>query len=84
MSEQPDDLDGTWVDQGDDAAEPGPTFERLEPTGLAAVDAVLDLLRDVHERPLDERVAVFEQAHAGLRHALDDPGTGVDGYAEPA
>lgn len=48
--------------------------ERPRPTGVAAVDVVLDAVAGVGERPLDEQVAVFEQAHARLRRALDDPG----------
>lgn len=43
-------------------------------TGVAAVDGVLDSLVDLDERPVAQHVTVFEQAHDGLRRALDaDP-----------
>ena len=37
------------------------------------VDAVIDAVATLGERPLAEHVAVFEQAHAELRRTLDDP-----------
>ena len=40
-------------------------------TGDEAVDAVLDSLDGLDERPVDEHVAVFESAHERLRGALD-------------
>lgn len=39
--------------------------------GLPAVDDVLAGLEALDERPVDEHVEVFEQAHDGLRRALD-------------
>lgn len=41
------------------------------PTGVAQVDAVLEQVLDLSERPVDEHVAVFEHAHEQLRRALD-------------
>lgn len=41
------------------------------PTGIDSVDAVLDLVAGLEGRPLDEHAAVFEDAHARLRSALD-------------
>ena len=40
-------------------------------TGDEAVDGVLDSLDGLDERPVDEHVAVFENAHERLRGALD-------------
>ena len=48
------------------------------PTGIASVDAVLDLVAGIAERPLAEHAAVFEEAHSELRRALDaQPGDTV-------
>ena len=41
------------------------------PSGIASVDAVLDLVAGLGERPLAEHAAVFEEAHSQLRGALD-------------
>jgi hypothetical protein len=44
-------------------------------TGLPAVDAVLDDVDGLDDRPLDEHLAAFERAHDSLRSALDaEPG----------
>lgn len=43
------------------------------PTGLVAVDRVLDLVAGLADRPLAEHAAVLEAAHADLRSALDGP-----------
>ena len=40
-------------------------------TGNEQVDAVLRSLGRLDGLPVDEHVAVFESAHAGLREALD-------------
>ena len=40
-------------------------------TGLASVDAVVRSVEGLDDRPVDEHVAVFEQAHEQLRRALD-------------
>jgi hypothetical protein len=44
-------------------------------TGVSAVDDVLATVRALDGRPVEEHVAVFEQAHERLRRALD-PGHG--------
>lgn len=43
------------------------------PTGIDAVDRVLDLVAGLDSRPLGEHAAAFESAHADLRRTLDDP-----------
>ena len=42
-----------------------------ERTGLAPVDAVLDEVVRLADRPVSEHVPVFERAHDQLRRALD-------------
>lgn len=42
----------------------------VESTGHPAVDEVLRSLDELDGRPVDEHVAVFEQAHERLRQAL--------------
>ena len=42
-----------------------------ERTGVPAVDAVLDAVETAGGLPLDDQVAVFEQAHEQLRRVLD-------------
>jgi hypothetical protein len=42
-----------------------------ERTGVEEVDEVLDSLRDLADRPVEEHPAVFERAHERLRKALD-------------
>ena len=44
-------------------------------TGVSAVDDVLAAVEALDGRPVEEHVAVFEQAHERLRRALD-PGHG--------
>lgn len=44
-------------------------------TGVPDVDAVLDDVESLEDRPVDEHVAVYEQAHERLRRALE----GTDG-----
>lgn len=46
---------------------------RAATTGHGAVDAVLASLQGLAEMPVEEHVAVFEQAHEQLRGALDAP-----------
>lgn len=61
---------------GDDAssqervADPRPTID-YEPTGVDSVDRVLAEVATVADRPVGERVEVFERAHEQLRRALD-------------
>ncbi|WP_408899360.1 hypothetical protein ACJ5H2_09730 [Nocardioides sp. R1-1] len=47
---------------------PAPT-----PTGIDAVDRVLDLVAGLDRRPLEEHASVLEEAHGELRRALDHP-----------
>ena len=49
--------------------------EETPSTGVAAVDEVLATVQALEGRPVEEHVAVFEQAHERLRRALD-PGHG--------
>ena len=64
-------MTGDFDDPGfDDEA----AVQRPEATGLARVDAVMDAVTAAGQRPLDEQVVVFEEAHAELRRVLDDPG----------
>ncbi len=58
--------------------EPGPETEQVEPvepvrTGVERVDAVVDAVSGLADRPVDEHVAVFESAHDELRRTLDSP-----------
>ena len=50
-----------------------------EPTGNPTVDAVLESLPGLDDKPVEEHVAVFEAAHDALRGALanaaDHPAT---------
>ena len=41
------------------------------PTGNEAVDAVVEMVAGLDERPLEEHAAIFEEAHSQLRRALD-------------
>lgn len=45
--------------------------EPVAGTGVAEVDAVLASLRQLDELPVEEHVAVFEEAHEALRRVLD-------------
>jgi hypothetical protein len=58
----------------DDAAVTGDGSEGTS-TGVAVVDDVLASVQALDGRPVEEHVAVFEQAHERLRRALD-PGHG--------
>jgi hypothetical protein len=42
-------------------------------TGVERVDAVIDRVAGLSDRPVDEHVSVFESAHEELRRTLDDP-----------
>jgi len=42
-------------------------------TGVERVDAVIDAVSGLTERPVDEHVAVYEDAHDELRRTLDSP-----------
>ena len=45
----------------------------VEPTGLPAVDEVVQRVSQLADRPVAEHVEVFERAHEQLRRALDAP-----------
>jgi len=52
----------------------------VEPTGVAAVDAVLAEVAALSDAPVADHVAVFERAHEQLRRALDaQPDSSRDG-----
>jgi len=40
-------------------------------TGVSRVDAVIEAVEQLEERPVEEHVGVFEAAHDELRRALD-------------
>ena len=42
-------------------------------TGLASVDTVVESVEALEDRPVEEHVAVLDEAHERLRRALDDP-----------
>ncbi|WP_340540666.1 hypothetical protein [Nocardioides sp. GXZ039] len=67
MSEQPDEH---WSGEPDPLAEEPPR-PRPEPTGNERVDAVIDAVAGLDDRPLEEHVAVFESAHGELRRTLE-------------
>ncbi|WP_109505777.1 hypothetical protein [Nocardioides speluncae] len=52
-------------------------------TGVASVDQVLDSLDALDEQPVEEHVAVFEQAHERLRGALDAPASSIPAALRP-
>jgi hypothetical protein len=49
-----------------------------EQTGHPAVDEVLRSLERLDERPVDEHVQAFEEAHDALRRTLSDAGSEPD------
>ena len=53
-------------EMGDEAA----PAERVR-TGVDGVDAVIAAVEELEDRPIEEHVGVFEQAHEQLRRALD-------------
>lgn len=67
----------------DDDLEP----EHVEPvrTGQPRVDAVIEAVEQLEERPIEEHVGVFETAHEELRRALDaTPSDAADSDADAA
>lgn len=54
------------------SSESTPEAATEESTGLASVDSVVQAVEELEDRPVDEHVAVFEDAHDQLRRALDD------------
>jgi hypothetical protein len=73
-SQPPQPSEALEASEASEASGPGPeaasTHETLA-TGDAAVDEVLASVAALDDRPVDEHVAVFEQAHDRLRRALD-------------
>jgi hypothetical protein len=59
----------------DDSGPEAVPTERAEPvrTGVERVDAVVDAVSGLGDRPVDEHVPVFEAAHDELRRTLDSP-----------
>ena len=57
-------------------AHPDPDEAR---TGDPELDALLDQVASLDDRPVDEHVAVYEAAHEQLRTALDPPESGEAG-----
>jgi hypothetical protein len=55
----------------EDTAAAAQEFTEPVRTGVEEVDAVLDSVDQLEGTPVDEHVAVFEDAHDRLRRALD-------------
>jgi hypothetical protein len=51
----------------------GPQADEPVRTGVERVDAVIDEVSGLADRPVDEHLAVFEAAHDELRRTLDAP-----------
>ena len=68
MTEDPEfrGADETGPEIGDETA----PAERVR-TGVDSVDTVIAAVEELEERPIEEHVGVFEQAHEQLRRALD-------------
>lgn len=66
---------------GDDVE--APSDESVPRTGVEPVDQVLDSLDGLDELPVEEHVAVFEQAHERLRGALDAPSPSIPAALRP-
>ncbi|WP_244927887.1 hypothetical protein [Nocardioides sp. W7] len=49
----------------------GPETSEPVRTGVARVDAVIEAVEQLEERPIEEHVGVFETAHEELRRALE-------------
>jgi polyhydroxyalkanoate synthesis regulator phasin len=71
--ERPEDDELLRDDLEDLAGELVATGEAAQ-TGHAAVDEVLRSLQSLDDKPVDEHVAVFEQAHEQLRRTLSGAG----------
>jgi len=62
--------------------DPGPETTDPVRTGVSRVDAVIEAVEHLEERPIEEHVGVFETAHEELRRALEaQPG---DDSVEPS
>jgi hypothetical protein len=62
-------------DESGPEAVPAEWAEPAEPvrTGVERVDAAVDAVSRLADRPVDEHVPVFEAAHDELRRTLDSP-----------
>ncbi len=63
-------VDDTQQQEGHGAST-GSSAEVTSMTGVSAVDDVVASVQGLDQRPVEEHVAVFEQAHERLRRALD-------------
>ncbi|MFD8012125.1 hypothetical protein [Streptomyces sp. NPDC058955] len=75
----------TGTDTGTDPAADGPAAAAplglpREPTGLPAVDALVERLGEADHLPADGHLAVYEDVHRGLRAEL----TSLDAHPAPA
>lgn len=59
------------MSQHDEQGDGGQPTEVTSATGVKAVDEVVASVQDLDQLPVEEHVAVFEQAHERLRRALD-------------
>lgn len=75
---EPDTADETVPEEAADAVE-----ETVGLTGNAQVDDAVRGVRELGERPVEEHVEVFEQAHSALRGALNDAAAGRPGHVGP-
>lgn len=66
-----------------DDVEPSPSDESASRTGVEPVDRVLDSLDGLDDLPVEDHVAVFEQAHERLRGALDAPSPSIPSALRP-
>jgi hypothetical protein len=73
MTQEPvqDDHEAFGDPEVPDVAEALPDEEQVR-TGNERVDSVVAAVEQLRDRPVDEHVAAFEQAHDELRRALDD------------
>ncbi|MFF2778828.1 hypothetical protein ACFVU3_28445 [Streptomyces sp. NPDC058052] len=76
----PDPVDGAGPAAGDEPAAAAPLGVRREPTGLPAVDALVERLGEADHLPADGHLAVYEDVHRGLRAEL----TSLDARPAPA
>jgi hypothetical protein len=67
----PDETDAAVEDVPEAAQEYAQEFAEPVRTGVEEVDGVLDSVDDLEGLPVEEHVAVFENAHDRLRGALD-------------
>lgn len=71
-----------YEDEFDESQAEPASAEPATATGHPAVDEVMRSLEALGDAPVDEHVAVFEQAHEQLRRTLqgagDEPGSGSD------